>query len=64
MKEPAASRSPASPPTATAHYYTSRFAAGDMDFTLLDRSTAYGTFAEAQAADPRPVATLTDPLAS
>jgi len=40
------------PKAATGHYYTSRFTAGDMDFTLLDRSTDYGTFAEAQAADP------------
>ncbi|RPK27547.1 hypothetical protein EES37_36635 [Streptomyces sp. ADI91-18] len=39
------------PKTATGHYYTSRFTAGDMDFTLLDRSTGYGAFAEAQAAD-------------
>ncbi|MFF8931468.1 hypothetical protein ACF1AO_29850 [Streptomyces longwoodensis] len=39
------------PKAATGHYYTSRFTAGDMDFTLLNRSTDYGTFAEAQAAD-------------
>jgi hypothetical protein len=31
---------------------TSRFTANDMDFTLLNRSTDYGTFAEVQAADP------------
>ncbi len=40
------------PQAATGCYYTSRFTAGDMDFTLLDRSTSYGTFTEAQAADP------------
>ncbi|MFJ8563218.1 hypothetical protein [Streptomyces sp. NPDC093514] len=40
------------PRAATGHYYTSRFTAGDMDYTLLNRSTDYGTFAEAQAADP------------
>ncbi|MFB7575682.1 hypothetical protein [Streptomyces sp. NPDC056165] len=40
------------PKAATGHYYTSRFTAGDMDFSLLDRSTDYGTFAEAQSADP------------
>lgn len=40
------------PKTASGHYYTSRFTAGDMDFTLLGRSTDYGTFAEVQAADP------------
>ncbi|GAA2474103.1 hypothetical protein ACFPFX_12435 [Streptomyces mauvecolor] len=40
------------PLTATGHYYTSRFTAGDMDFTLLDRSTHHSTFAEAQATDP------------
>ncbi|MFJ5020932.1 Cap15 family cyclic dinucleotide receptor domain-containing protein [Streptomyces goshikiensis] len=40
------------PKAATGHYYTSRFTAGDMDFTLLDRSTDCGTFAEAQVADP------------
>lgn len=40
------------PKAATGHYYTSRFTAGDMDFTLLNHSTDYGTFAEAQAADP------------
>ncbi|GAB7105264.1 hypothetical protein JCM4814A_35780 [Streptomyces phaeofaciens JCM 4814] len=39
------------PTAATGHYYTSRFTAGDMDFTLLNRSTEYGTFAEAKAAD-------------
>ncbi|MFF6884660.1 hypothetical protein ACFY9F_15925 [Streptomyces sp. NPDC012421] len=39
------------PMAATGHYYTSRFTAGDMDFTLLNRSTEYGTFAEAEAAD-------------
>lgn len=37
------------PRAATGHYYTSRFTAGDMDFTLLNRSTDYATFAEAQA---------------
>ncbi|MFF3653614.1 hypothetical protein ACFYXV_33870 [Streptomyces sp. NPDC002181] len=40
------------PQAATGHYYTSRFTAGDMDFTLIDRSTDYGTFAEAQSVDP------------
>jgi len=40
------------PRAATGHYYTSRFTAGDMDFTLLNRSTDYTTFAEVQAADP------------
>ena len=40
------------PLTATGHHYTSRFTAGDMDFTLLNRSSDYGTFAEVQAADP------------
>ncbi|MFD5820261.1 hypothetical protein [Streptomyces sp. NPDC127038] len=40
------------PKAATGHYYTSRFTAGDMDFTLLNRSTDYGTFTEAQGADP------------
>ncbi|MFE9975716.1 hypothetical protein ACFYRD_34620 [Streptomyces hirsutus] len=40
------------PKSAAGHYYTSRFTAGDMDFTLLNRSTDYGTFTEAQAADP------------
>ncbi|MGW3059528.1 hypothetical protein ACWC98_26855 [Streptomyces goshikiensis] len=39
------------PKATTGRYYTSRFTAGDMDFTLLDRSTDYSTFAEAQAAD-------------
>ncbi|MER5738076.1 MULTISPECIES: hypothetical protein [unclassified Streptomyces] len=37
---------------ATGHSCTSRFTAGDMDFTLLNRSTEDGTFAEAKAADP------------
>ncbi|MEV6208672.1 hypothetical protein [Kitasatospora sp. NPDC051914] len=32
-------------------YFTSRFTAGDMDLSLLSRSTDYGTFAEAQTAD-------------
>ncbi|MEV7358546.1 hypothetical protein [Kitasatospora sp. NPDC091276] len=32
-------------------YFTSRFTAGDMDLSLIDRSTNYGTFAEAQIAD-------------
>ncbi|WP_367140607.1 MULTISPECIES: hypothetical protein [Streptomyces] len=40
------------PRAATGYYYTSRFTAGDIDFTLLDRSTGYGTYAEAQTADP------------
>ncbi|MFF5131094.1 hypothetical protein ACFY41_29740 [Streptomyces syringium] len=40
------------PRAATGYYYTSRFTAGDMDFTLLNRSTGYGTFTEAQTADP------------
>ncbi|GAA2114995.1 hypothetical protein [Streptomyces synnematoformans] len=40
------------PQTATGHYFTSRLTAGDMDFTLLSCSTGFGTFAEAQAADP------------
>ncbi|MFI5867434.1 hypothetical protein [Streptomyces sp. NPDC051546] len=39
------------PKAANGHYYTSRFTAGDMDFTLLNRSTDYSTFAEVQAAD-------------
>ncbi|MGW3381922.1 Cap15 family cyclic dinucleotide receptor domain-containing protein [Streptomyces albogriseolus] len=39
------------PRAAVGHYYTSRLTAGDMDFALLNRSTSYGTFAEAQAAD-------------
>ncbi|AJE83640.1 hypothetical protein SLNWT_3264 [Streptomyces albus] len=39
------------PQTATGHYYTSRYTAGDMDFTLLNRSVTYGTFIQAQAAD-------------
>ncbi|MFE2352387.1 Cap15 family cyclic dinucleotide receptor domain-containing protein [Kitasatospora cineracea] len=38
-------------------YFTSRFTAGDMDLTLVDRSTEYGTFAEAQTADQRASAT-------
>ncbi|MFE7333274.1 Cap15 family cyclic dinucleotide receptor domain-containing protein [Streptomyces griseus] len=42
-----------SPKVASGHYYTSRFTAGDMDFTFLDRSTDYGTFAEARDADPQ-----------
>lgn len=45
------------PRAATGHYYTSRFTAGDMDFTLLNRSVNYGTFAEVQAADPHHVTT-------
>ncbi len=32
-------------------YFTGRFTAGDMDLTLVDRSTEYATFAEARAAD-------------
>ncbi|WP_371674910.1 hypothetical protein [Streptomyces sp. NBC_01276] len=40
------------PKSAAGRYYTSRFTAGDMDFTLLNRSTDYSTFAEAQATDP------------
>ncbi|MFD9003893.1 hypothetical protein ACFV0T_23515 [Streptomyces sp. NPDC059582] len=40
------------PRAATGHYYTSRFTAGDMDFTPLNRSTGYGTFAEVQGVDP------------
>ncbi|MFD0344780.1 hypothetical protein ACFVH0_39985 [Streptomyces sp. NPDC127117] len=40
------------PMAATGHYYTSRFTVGDMDFTLVDRSTEYSRFTEAQSADP------------
>ncbi|MFF3409625.1 hypothetical protein ACFYW8_26185 [Streptomyces sp. NPDC002742] len=39
------------PRTASGHYFTSRLTVGDMDFALLNRSTGYGTFAEAQLAD-------------
>jgi hypothetical protein len=45
------------PRAATGHYYTSRFTVGDMDFTLLNRSIDYGTFAEAQATDPEQTTT-------
>ncbi|MBT2545260.1 hypothetical protein J7E99_32315 [Streptomyces sp. ISL-44] len=40
------------PTAATGRYFTGRFTAGDMDLTLIDRSTGYGTFAQVQAADP------------
>ncbi|MFB7368699.1 hypothetical protein ACFC0D_02455 [Streptomyces sp. NPDC056222] len=33
------------------HDATSRFTADDTDFTLLNRSTDYGTFAEAHTFD-------------
>jgi hypothetical protein len=41
-----------SPRAASGHYFTCRLTVGDMDFTLLNRSIGYGTFAEAQVADP------------
>ncbi|MFJ9574765.1 hypothetical protein ACIRQF_00035 [Streptomyces sp. NPDC101191] len=40
------------PTAATGWYFTGRFTAGDMDLTLINRGTDYGTFAQAQAADP------------
>lgn len=39
------------PQTITGSYFTDRFTAGDMDLTLVDRSTDHGTFADAQTAD-------------
>ncbi|WP_329260522.1 hypothetical protein OG223_41455 [Streptomyces sp. NBC_01478] len=39
------------PKAATGHYFTERFTAGDVDLTLISRSTEFGTFTEAQAAD-------------
>ncbi|WP_217565984.1 hypothetical protein [Streptomyces sp. GbtcB7] len=39
------------PQSITGSYFTDRFTAGDMDLTLVDRSTDHGTFADAQTAD-------------
>lgn len=39
------------PQSATGRYFTGRLTVGDMDLTLIDRSTNFGTFAEAEAAD-------------
>ncbi|MCX4972409.1 hypothetical protein [Streptomyces sp. NBC_00620] len=40
------------PKSATGHYFTGRFTAGDVDLMLISRSTEFGTFSEAQTADP------------
>jgi hypothetical protein len=43
-----------SPSILQGRYYTDRFTAGDMELVLVDRRTDYGTFDQAQAADPNP----------
>ncbi|MFC1405797.1 MULTISPECIES: hypothetical protein [Streptacidiphilus] len=43
-----------SPQALTGRYYTDRFTAGDMDAALIVRSTEFGTFEQARAADPAP----------
>lgn len=39
------------PQSITGSYFTDRYTAGDMDLTLVDRSTDHWTFADAQTAD-------------
>ncbi|MGW5527940.1 Cap15 family cyclic dinucleotide receptor domain-containing protein [Streptomyces xanthochromogenes] len=40
------------PRAASGRYFTARLTAGDIDLTLIDRSTDHETFAHVQAADP------------
>jgi hypothetical protein len=39
------------PRSITGRYYTDRFTAGDMELSLISRSTEHSTFGEAAASD-------------